>query len=185
MQFTCKTVLFQAIQFSTSSEFSSIWTIDRTLSGATTPGQSRTRSDGNDGVHHILQSSCITRTSPSDCLVSYTRTLIGGVLPLGKRCNHCILQPQPDGPEGLGKYMRIYIYIYIYSHMYVCVHIYMNACIYMYLYDTLKQNKLTFHIYIYIYIYIYSHRCVYKYICISRYIQFGTLKAFKKFLIYI
>ena len=35
-----KTVLFQAIQFSKSSLFSSIWTIDRTLSGATTPGQS-------------------------------------------------------------------------------------------------------------------------------------------------
>ena len=33
-----KTVLFQTIQFSTSIQFSSIWPIDRTLSGATTPG---------------------------------------------------------------------------------------------------------------------------------------------------
>ena len=32
-----KTVLFQAIQFGISTQFSSIWSIDRTLSGATTP----------------------------------------------------------------------------------------------------------------------------------------------------
>ena len=33
--------LFQAIQFSISTQFSSIWPLDRTLSGATTPGQGR------------------------------------------------------------------------------------------------------------------------------------------------
>ena len=37
-----QTVLFQTIQFSISTLFSSIWLIDRTLSGATTPGQSGT-----------------------------------------------------------------------------------------------------------------------------------------------
>ena len=56
-----KTVLFQAIQFSIC--------IDRTLASATTPDQSR-------------QEICITRTSLSECLVSYIRTLVGGVLPL-------------------------------------------------------------------------------------------------------
>ena len=35
-----KTVLFQVIQFSKSSQFTSIWPIDRPLSGATTPCQS-------------------------------------------------------------------------------------------------------------------------------------------------
>ena len=50
---------------------SSIWPIDMTLSGATTPGQSRSRSDGNKGVLFIPQSSSITETSPSDCLVPY------------------------------------------------------------------------------------------------------------------
>ena len=34
-----KTVLFQTIQFFISSQFSPIWLIDRTLSGATTLGQ--------------------------------------------------------------------------------------------------------------------------------------------------
>ena len=34
-----KTVLFLTIQFFISTQFSSIWPIDRTLSGATTPGQ--------------------------------------------------------------------------------------------------------------------------------------------------
>ena len=49
---------------------SSIYPIDRALSGATTPGQSGPGSDGNEGVLRVLQSSSITGTSPSDCLVS-------------------------------------------------------------------------------------------------------------------
>ena len=44
--------------------------MDRALSGATTPGQSRPGSDGNEGVLRIPQSSSIAGTSPSDCLVS-------------------------------------------------------------------------------------------------------------------
>ena len=50
---------------------SSIWPIDRTLSGVTTSGQSGTGSDGNEGVLHIPQSSSITEVSPLVCLVSY------------------------------------------------------------------------------------------------------------------
>ena len=61
-----KTVLFPIIQFSISTQFSSIWPI----SGATTPDQS-----GNEGVLCIPQSSSITGTSPSYCLV-ISRTLV-------------------------------------------------------------------------------------------------------------
>ena len=66
-----KTDLFQAIQFCRKTQFSSFLPIVRTLSGATTLGQSGPRSNGNEGVLHIPQSSSITGTSPSDCLVSY------------------------------------------------------------------------------------------------------------------
>ena len=70
-----KIVLFQTIQFSISTQFSSIWPKDRTLSSATTLGQSGPRSDGNEGVLCISQSSSITGTSR---LVSVIlRTLIG------------------------------------------------------------------------------------------------------------
>ena len=48
------------------------------LSGATTPDQSGPRSDGNKEVLCIPQSSSITGTSPSDCLVSYPGHLLGG-----------------------------------------------------------------------------------------------------------
>ena len=48
------------------------------LSGVTTPGQSGPGSDGNKGVFRIPQSSCITGTSPSDCLVSYPGHSFGG-----------------------------------------------------------------------------------------------------------
>ena len=62
-----KTVLFQTIQFSISRKFSSIWSMNRTLSGAATLDQSEPESDCNEGVLHIPQSSSMTGTSPSDC----------------------------------------------------------------------------------------------------------------------
>ena len=65
-----------------STQFSSIWPINRTLSGATIPGQSEPGSDGNKGVLRIPQSSSITGASPSDCLVSYLGHSLSGVLPL-------------------------------------------------------------------------------------------------------
>ena len=49
-----KTVPFQTIQFSISTQFSSIWLIDKTLSDATTPGQRGLEIDGNKGVLNIL-----------------------------------------------------------------------------------------------------------------------------------
>ena len=49
----------------------------RTLSGATTLGQSRPGSDSNEGVLYISQSSCITEALPSNCLVSYPGHSLG------------------------------------------------------------------------------------------------------------
>ena len=49
---------------------SSIWHIDRILSGAATTGQSEPESDVNEGVFHIPRSSR-TGALPSDCLVLY------------------------------------------------------------------------------------------------------------------
>ena len=58
--------------------FSSIWPIDRTWSGATTPDQSGPGSDDNERVLRIPQSSSITGTSLLYCLGSYTGHLFGG-----------------------------------------------------------------------------------------------------------
>ena len=66
-----QTVLIQTIQFSISMQFSSIWPIDRALSYATIPGQSGSVSDNNEVELCTPQSSSITGTSPSDCLMSY------------------------------------------------------------------------------------------------------------------
>ena len=52
----------------------SIWLRDRTLTGATTPGLSGHRSNGNQGVLSILQSSSITGASPSDGLYHIQNT---------------------------------------------------------------------------------------------------------------
>ena len=83
IQFSVSTIsmsntdLFQEIQFSISTQFSSTWPIDRMLSGATTPRQSGPGSGGNERVLCIPQSSRITGTSPSDCLVLYLGHLWG------------------------------------------------------------------------------------------------------------
>ena len=80
-----KIVLFQTIQFSISRQFSSIWPIDRTLSGATTQGQSRPVVNGNERVLRIPQGSSITGTSPSDCLVSYPGHSLGESYPSAEK----------------------------------------------------------------------------------------------------
>ena len=59
----------------------SIWPIDGTLSGSTTPGQSRHGSNVYEEVLYILKSSWF-RASPSDCLVSYPGHLLRGLLTL-------------------------------------------------------------------------------------------------------
>ena len=76
-----KTVLFWTIQLCLSIQFSSIWSIDRTLSGPTTPGHSGLVSDGNKGGLRIPQSSSITAVSLSDCLLSYPGHLSGKSYP--------------------------------------------------------------------------------------------------------
>ena len=59
------------MQLNISTQFNFIWPIDRTLSGATTLGQSGPGSNGNKRVLHILQSSSVTEASLLNCLVSY------------------------------------------------------------------------------------------------------------------
>ena len=59
-------------------QFISIWSIDQTLSGASTLSQSGPGSDGSEGVLRIPQSSNITGAPPSDCLVSYPGHSLGG-----------------------------------------------------------------------------------------------------------
>ena len=80
-----KTVLFQTIQFYISTQFSSTWPIDRTLSGATTPSQSGPGSDGNGRVLCIPQSSSITGTLPSDCLITYLGPSLMESYPSGEK----------------------------------------------------------------------------------------------------
>ena len=107
-------------QFSlVSMQFSSIWAINRTLSGATTPGQSRSGSDSNEWVLCIPQSSSITGASPSGCLVSYIQdTCCGsglGLTPL-QRCSQSILQPQPTGQWTELTNSKIHIYLLTLKH---------------------------------------------------------------------
>ena len=65
--------------------------IERTQSGSATPRQSGSRSNGNEGVLHILEISK-AGASPSDGLMSYTGHLLGtGLTPL-QRCSQCIQQ---------------------------------------------------------------------------------------------
>ena len=56
----CKNSKFQIIQFSLMTQFSSIWPIDKTLSGASTPVPSGLSSDDNEEVLRIHQSPSIT-----------------------------------------------------------------------------------------------------------------------------
>ena len=69
-----------------------------TLSGATTPNQSGSGSDGKEGVLHISQSSNITGTLPLDCLMSCPGHSLGGVLPLCRDVISVFYCPSRLGP---------------------------------------------------------------------------------------
>ena len=97
----------------------SIWPIDNTLSGVTTPGQSEPGSNGNEGVLYISQSSKI-RDMWSDCLVSYREYLMrGGGQSYPSEEMHSVYFIAPADWAGrkwewimnFSKYIYIYIYI--------------------------------------------------------------------------
>ena len=100
-----QTVLFQTIQFSISIQ---LVLLDRTLSGATILSQSGPGSNGDEGVIYIPQSSSITGTSSSDCLVSYPgHSLVGwGLTPL-RSYNWWILQLQLTGQSILNVFFEV------------------------------------------------------------------------------
>ena len=92
--FNVKTVLNQAIQFSISTQFSSIWSIDREgpiRCYHSRPELTWKRWQWSSSLHS--QSSSITGTSPSDCLVSYPGHSFGVGFTLLLRRSLCILQP--------------------------------------------------------------------------------------------
>ena len=72
-----KTVLFQTVKFGINTQFSCIWLIKRTLSGATTTGLRGPENNGNEGVPCIPQISSIIGESSSDWLELYSRCSLG------------------------------------------------------------------------------------------------------------
>ena len=84
-------------------QFSSIQPIDRTLSSATTLDQSGPGSNGNEGVLRIPQSSSITGTPTSDCLVSYPGHSFGRVLPLCRDAVCVFYNPSRLGKASLSQ----------------------------------------------------------------------------------
>ena len=104
-QFSCQKSFISSNSISISMQFNYIWPIDRILSGPTTLGQSRPRSDGNERVLRISQSSSITGASQSDCLMSYPGHSFGGGLTPLQRYSRCILQLQPTGHRKIKGYI--------------------------------------------------------------------------------
>ena len=95
-QLNDKKVLFQTIQFSINTHFSSILPTDRTLSGATTPGQSGPGCNGTEGVLRIPPKFQHFWDLTIRLFNVIPRKLVGwgGLTPL-QTCSLCILQPQP------------------------------------------------------------------------------------------
>ena len=106
-----QTVLIQAIQFRISTQFSSIWPIDRTLSGTTTPRLSGHESDGNEGIPHIPIGPAFLETHDQIVKCHNQDIRWGNLSPL-QRCSWCILQPsQPTGPKMIRVKINVVIFI--------------------------------------------------------------------------
>ena len=83
--------------FCISTQFIFIWPFARILTVTNTPGKSGPGSDGNERVLNIPQSSSITGTSWSDCLVSYTGHLLMWGLTSLQKSSRCTLQTKLTG----------------------------------------------------------------------------------------
>ena len=101
-----KTFPFQAIQFTQTIHFSISMLLVLfnpsigPLSVATTPGQSRPGSDGNEEVLCILQKLQYCWNLTIRLFIVISRTLVGwGCLTPLQRCSQCILQPQLTGQQ--------------------------------------------------------------------------------------
>ena len=94
-------------------------TKERALSGTTILGKSSPGSDGNEGVLCILQISCITETSPSDCLVSYLGHSMGKSYPSAE------MQP-------LSQLTGSIIFVGMLMCIYTLIHKYIKAKLCMY-----------------------------------------------------
>ena len=90
---------------------SSIWPIDGTLIGTTTPDQNGPGSNANKRVLCIPWRSS-NGTLQSDCLVSYRDPRGGGSLTRLKRCNRCILQTRWLGCKSIYFLAKINMLIY-------------------------------------------------------------------------
>ena len=129
-------------------QFSSIRPIDRTLSGATIPGQSGPGSNGDEGVLHIAQSISITWTSLLDRLVSYIGHGGGGAY------SSAVLQSVHSTADWTILNWEEYFHLKPMS-MWFCWYCRKGPDFA----DTLLQNSLhksKISLYIYIYIYIYN-----------------------------
>ena len=96
---------------------SPIWPIDGTLSGATTPGQSGSECNGNEGYS--------TFPKPPGCSLSIRLfrvkqdiRLVAGILASFQRCNWYILQPQQTE---LTRNDRYHIYVCICGCLAICI----------------------------------------------------------------
>ena len=142
---TVKAVLFQPIPFNISTQFISIWPIDRTLSGTTTPGQSEPGSHGNDGLLRIPQSSSITEISPSYCLKLYQDIRLAvGVLPLCREAFGVFYSPSRLGnlidwlvlrailnhvdSTSIDRWINSYV-THTHTHTYIYIYIYTCICV--------------------------------------------------------
>ena len=85
---------------------SSVWPIDRILSGAITPSQSGPGSDGNERVLGIPQILTITVASSSDCFVSYQDARWNGVLSLCRDAVGIFYSPSRQGWDLTDKMKR-------------------------------------------------------------------------------
>ena len=88
-----KTVISQVIQLSINTQFSSIWPIDRTLSGATTPDQTGPKSG--------WQWRAALHSPKLQLYWSLTIRLLSVISKTLQKNNRCILQPHPTGQNNL------------------------------------------------------------------------------------
>ena len=91
--YTHKQFYFRQFSYRISTQFSSIWPIDKSLSGATIPDQSGHESNGNKEVLCIPKTPALLEPHRHTVYFNIQDTRWESLFPL-QRCSRCILESQ-------------------------------------------------------------------------------------------
>ena len=131
------------MQFSISTQFGSIWPIDRTPSGATSWGQSGPGSNGNKGVLRIPPKLQHYQNLTIRLFSVISQTLVGGVLPLCRDAINVFCITNWLGFRCFADFALLYYNVLFRDNIRLFCFVFSNICLLIWVYEFCQSRLLS------------------------------------------